>query len=749
MKNKKISLIIWIVTIIVLIISTLLPKPIYGEWWFVALLVVFSVNMLTNIIKDKMWKRPVNCAVHASILLVLLGGFLTFTTGQEGSMKLTVNEPTNIFIQDEKQVEIPFNVNLKKFDIIYYTGTMSHADYVTNVVLTDDNGNVLKEDFISMNNILKYKGFRFFNEDFEEDLSGCTLAVTHDPLGTTVTYFGYVLLFISMIIMFFQKIFTKSMPKSYNSGISMKNILGLLILMMIGTTVSAKELKTLPKDVAAQMGDIYIYYGGRISPLQTFAKDFTVKLYGKPTYKGYSSEQVLAGWMFYYSDWKEEKMIKIKKGSVNQLLGAEGKYISMENFRGPRNEYLLEDAAAQVKKRTYQGESKSIKAADEKYNLIVSLYSGKLMKIYPCLQADGSVKWLSQNDNLPETLNEDEWIFVRKSWSYVTELVVKRDYENLSATLLKIKAYQEKKGVEADGKTSLPSKTRFKAEKIYNVWAKYNFIAYIALCCGILLFVMYCGFTAAGEQMSKAIVNVSISISWVLFLFLTFLIILRWIVAGHIPLTKSVETQHFMAWVSLLFTGCAVFIRNRRDGRFADNNGIVNTIAAGLIVCGVMMLVSVMSSANPTITPLVPVLSSPLLGLHVAVIMVAYALLAFMLINGLAAVIVKLVSKHADVEIARMADVSRVLLYPAVMCLTFGIVIGSIWANISWGNYWAWDPKETWSLITAMIYATALYKDMTPSLQKPLNFHIFCILAFLSVLMTYFGVNYLGGMHAY
>ena len=144
-----------------------------------------------------------------------------------------------------------------------------------------------------------------------------------------------------------------------------------------------------------------------------------------------------------------------------------------------------------------------------------------------------------------------------------------------------------------------------------------------------------------------------------------------------------------------------------------------------------------------------PVLSSPLLGLHVAIIMVAYALLAFMLINGLAAVIVRICNKNSQLEIERMAEVSRGMLFPAVMCLAFGIIIGSVWANISWGNYWAWDPKETWSLITLMIYATALFKDMAPGLQKPLNFHIFNILAFLSVLMTYFGVNLLGGMHAY
>lgn len=749
-NNNKISLIIWILTIITLIISTLVKETFYDKWWFVALLFVFAASILYNIIKEKLWKRPVVCAIQTSLIVILLGGFLTFTTSEKGSLHLTENVPENTFSdEDETKFQLPFYVNLKKFDIVYYPGTMSHADYVADVVLTE-NGNILKEGSISMNNILKYNGFRFFNEDFDDDLKGCTLMVTHDPWGIAVTYGGYFLLFLSMLTCFIINILTKTVPKMQNSAFFKKNSLILLIIMMIGGTLSAKELRTLPKEMAAEMGDIYIYYGGRISPLQTFAKDFTVKLYGKPTYKGYTSEQVLAGWMFYYSDWKEEKMIKLKKGSVNQILGTDAKYISMEDFRGERNEYILEEAAAQVKKRTFKGESKSIKAADEKYNLIVSLYSGNLMKIYPCLQADGTVKWFSQNDNLPENLSGDEWMFVRKSWSYINELIVKKDYATLSETLLKIKAYQQKNGIDADGTSSLPSDFRFKTEKIYNVWSKYNYIAYFSLFFGIVFFVMFCVFTAMGKQMSKTIVNISVSINCVLFLFLTFLIILRWIVAGHIPLAKSAETQHFMAWVSLLFAFGTIFVGNLRNDIENRNNSNVNIIATGLIVCGLMMMVSVMSSANPKITPLVPVLSSPLLGLHVAIIMVAYALLAFMLINGLAAVIVRIFNKNSMREIERMAEVSRNMLFPAVMCLTFGIMIGAIWANISWGTYWAWDPKETWSLITVMIYAIALHKNMAPGLQKPMNFHIFCILAFLSVLMTYFGVNYiLGGMHSY
>lgn len=672
-----ISLIIWITTIIVLIISTLVKTPIYGKWWFATLLFVFAASVLYNIVKTKMWNNLPVFGIHTSILLILLGGFLTFTTSQNGNMHLTENESVNTFKIDENQIQMPFFVNLKSFDVVYYPGTMSHADYVSDVVITDD-GNILKEGKISMNNILKYKGFRFFNEDFDKDLNGVTLTVQHDPWGITITYIGYILIIISMLVLFIKKITTKTVPKSKNFAI-------LLIMIMIGGFASAAELKTLPKDVAADLGDIYIYNSGRIAPMQSFAKDFACKLYGKPTYEGYTSEQVLAGWLFYPNYWKGTERQQSKR--------------------------------------------------DEVKHLVESFQTGAMMKIFPIQMPDGTVKWVSQNDDLPENLNEDEWIFIRKSMSYLYELVVRQDYTTFSETLLKIKAYQQNKGAD-----SLPSDFRFKTEKIYNVWAKYNYVAYLSLLFGLLFFVVFCVYTAIGKQISRQITTISISINWIIFAFLTFLIILRWIVAGHIPLAKSTETQHFMAWVSFLIAGVLAF--RRRNS--------VNIIATGMIVSGLMMLVAVMSSANPKITPLVPVLSSPLLGLHVAVIMIAYALLGFMFINGLAAVIVRIFNKDASDEIKRMAEISRGMLYPAVMCLAFGIIIGAMWANISWGTYWGWDPKETWSLITLMVYATALHKTMAPGLQKPMNFHIFCILAFLSVLMTYFGVNYiLGGMHSY
>ena len=145
-----------------------------------------------------------------------------------------------------------------------------------------------------------------------------------------------------------------------------------------------------------------------------------------------------------------------------------------------------------------------------------------------------------------------------------------------------------------------------------------------------------------------------------------------------------------------------------------------------------------------------PVLASPLLSLHVTVIMIAYALLFFTMLNGITALFVHLSKSCRTDYTGRLRDISLLLLYPAVALLTIGIFIGAVWANISWGTYWSWDPKEVWALITLLVYLIPLHSAFFTDENRPMRFHLYSIFSFLSVLMTYFGVNFLlGGMHSY
>ena len=159
-----------------------------------------------------------------------------------------------------------------------------------------------------------------------------------------------------------------------------------------------------------------------------------------------------------------------------------------------------------------------------------------------------------------------------------------------------------------------------------------------------------------------------------------------------------------------------------------------------LIVLLVMLYIRMLTH------PLLPVLRSPFFSLHISTIVTAYALLLGILVVGIIAII-----RPKDLtRMERLKNVSTAMLYPAVALLAAGIFIGAIWANVSWGNYWSWDPKEVWALITLLIYAAPLHGKLWNSFNKPLFFHIYGILAFLSVVITYFGVNLiLGGVHAY
>jgi ABC-type transport system involved in cytochrome c biogenesis permease subunit len=233
--------------------------------------------------------------------------------------------------------------------------------------------------------------------------------------------------------------------------------------------------------------------------------------------------------------------------------------------------------------------------------------------------------------------------------------------------------------------------------------------------------------------------------------FLALVFILRWIAGGHVPMAGSFDSMNLLALSICVITLIITMVETRRAASLQDTgNKYEIVLPAGLLMTGIVLLVQMMGGSNPPITHLMPVLSSPLLSLHVTVIMIAYALLFFIMLNGLSAVIVRMTQPTNTQYLERLRDISLIMLYPAVALLAAGIFIGAVWANISWGNYWSWDPKEVWALITLLVYIAPLHSTLWKSFQKPLFFHLYCILAFLSVLITYFGVNMLlGGMHSY
>ena len=319
------------------------------------------------------------------------------------------------------------------------------------------------------------------------------------------------------------------------------------------------------------------------------------------------------------------------------------------------------------------------------------------------------------------------WVFVRKSLDLIEESVRREEWSEVTRLVGKIKAYQEKTAASV-----LPTPAATKAERLYNSISRPMVPFMVSITLGIFLFI-FCGILLArSTPLPKWLTKASVACLAILWLYLTLVLGLRWFVSGHAPFAGSYCVMMLMAWLACLG---AVLISRR----------FPLILPMGFLTAGFTMLVASLSSSNPQITHLMPVLQSPLLSIHVLSMMVSYTLLGLVALCGIMGLVMP-----EEGQSERVKDFSTVLLYPAVFLLAFGTFLGAVWANISWGSYWAWDPKETWALITLLIYAAALHGGSLKAFRRPKFFHAYCAIAFLSVLVTYFGVNLLlGGMHAY
>ena len=665
---------------------------VYGSWWFVALWALLAIGMLVMMITRKSWQRPVVCALHSSVLLILLGALLTMLTGQHGEMTLKPEVPTNQFTVkkhgENRTEKLPFTLTLDRFEVETYPGTHSPMDFVSYLQISD-NGTV-SDAKISMNNILKHRHYRFYQSDYDKE-GNSVLSVAHDPWGVGVTYTGYVLLFAALIGLFlerkgqFRTLLQKTSTKTASLAI-------LLTLCAFLPAQAASKPHALPKESADKMGQMYVMYKGRVCPLQTLAKDFTTKLYGKARPQGYTPEQVFSGWLFYTDEWQNAPIPKLEKDL----------------------------------------KQKKHRAADEKQQIINMLQNGQLLKMFPHADSAREVTWYSQNDQLPLEIPDDEYLFIRKQISLCKEYMVLGDFEALNDLFDKTKIYQEKYSL---GLTQPAS--QYRAERLYNRLTMGRWLPMVNITLGLICFAIALICIGKGQRIPKPVRWITVIWMSLLCAFLALLFILRWIAGGHVPMAGSFDSMNLLA-----LSICIITLFMSRKYEMA--------LPAGLLMTGFVLLVQMMGGSNPPVTHLMPVLSSPLLSLHVSIIMIAYALLFFIMLNGISAVVVRFTQPGNTAYLQRLQDISTIMLYPAVALLAAGIFIGALWANISWGNYWSWDPKEVWALITLLVYAAPLHNTVWKSFQKPMFFHIYGILAFLSVLITYFGVNFLlGGMHSY
>ena len=666
---------------------------VYNSWWFILLLALVGIGAVAAIVREKMWRVPYRLLLYGSAVIVLLGGGLTTWTGTHGSMTLQKGVPCDTFADDDgAEYHLPFTLTLDNFEVVTYPGSHAPMDFVSRI---DVDG---EKTEISMNNIYRHGGYRFYQADYDQE-GNSTLSVAHDPIGIVVTYLGYALLVIGLVGMFLS-------PKSHFRRLL--KVVPLLLLLLSAGVVSAAP-SALPRHTADQMGRIQVLYKGRVCPLQTFAKDFTTKLYGNATYQGLTPEQVLSGWIFYYGEWCDQPVIKIKGGDLRRQLGMEDRYTTLNNLQA--HQALFEG----------QPSSKEMAAASEKLNLVMGVANSRLMKIYPLADSLGNIGWYSQNDPLPITVDDNAYIFVRKQLGYCQELVVRGDFAALDTVFAKTCEYQQKQASSV-----IPSPTRIGAERLYNTLTTGRWLVMLVVALGLLFFALNLWSKGKIRSLHLRLATLLVAL---LTAFLLLIIILRWVAGGHVPMAGGFDSMNLMTLALGVVSLCV-----------ARRHPAAPSVA--LLAMGFCQMVAMMSGSNPPITHLMPVLASPLLTLHVTVIMIAYALFLFVMLGSLAALI-----KPSQRECLERTNL--MMLYPAEALLAVGIIIGAVWANISWGNYWSWDPKEVWALVTLIVYLYPLYLSRKENHSRTL-FHVYCAIAILSVVITYFGVNLiLGGVHAY
>ena len=738
MKHLK-NLILVVATAIILILITativesskgtaFVRQHIYTSAWFVVLWAAIVVAAAVYIVlrKNKSNISTSVLLVHASFMVILLGAFTSWTMAESGTIHLRQNETTSTMKDEEgKTKELGFEVSLKNFNVVNYPGTDAPMDYVTTLTANT------QEIKVSMNNIGSFNGYRFIQSGYDSDMQGTTLGVYHDPWGIGITYTGYALLFISLIATMVSK--KTRMRHLYRKALSLQGakawaVTALLAVSSFATSANAQEMVKIDGDIADDFGKICVLYNSRITPINTVATSFVTKLCGKPTWDGLSSNQVFAGWIFDVPYWETVKMIEIKEKKAQELLGINGKWASFDDFWDSYNNYKLD---APLKKAYKDGDTKlqkQLRDADEKFNIIRMLYGGEMLKMFPYAGKQGHMQWFAPGQPLGNLkLDEKELVFIKKSMDYLAESIITGDKARAEEIAKKIYSYQHVRG-----KAVVPTKFRIYTETFYNKTNAQRLPVMLYLTLSLLLAIVSTLSLNNGKQKKTRLV--SSVLTWVMLIHTTLLLALRWYVSGHLPMSNGYETMQFMAWATLIVT----LVMQKRFLPVKQFGPLLSSFA---------LLVAMITDGNPQITQLMPVLQSPLLSVHVMVIMFSYALFGLTVLIGLQGLIAH--HRKQEEKEQQLAALSQFLLYPAVALIAIGIFIGAIWANVSWGRYWSWDSKETWALITMLIYSVPLHADIK-WLRKAQHMHIYMLLAFLSVLMTYFGVNYfLSGMHSY
>ena len=645
-----------------------------------------------------------------------------------------------------EKINLPFSLMLKDFILERYPGSASPSGYQSEVVLIDKENDLNMPYSIYMNHILKYRGYRFYQSSYDPDEKGTILSVNKDMAGMTVTYAGYAMLFIFIILSMINRnsLFRKVKPSMWrNSG---SKLLGLIIIFIsLNITANANPVKIVyDKDKVDEFGKVLVQdQKGRTKPIFTLSNDILRKINRSKSYRDYSPMQVFMGLSTDFQNWQDEPLIKVSNKELRNTIGITGDYVSINRLVDfEKGEYMLSAMIQEVVNKPVAERDKMDKElikVDERVNIIMMVARGEFFRIFPL--RDGTSNWGTPSQALENALGKEDSLYISNILSLYTSALLEGtrtgDFSQADEYLRSLITYQRKHATY-----ELPSENKVKAEIFYYKSLIFERLFPYYAIVGIVMLIILIAGIIRGRAKRSPLVKVFSGLILLGFIFHTLGLALRWYISGHSPMSNGYESLLFISWVTIL----AGLLFSRRSSL---------TLAATGVLAALTLMVAHLSFMDPEITNLVPVLQSYWLTLHVSVITASYGFLGLGAILGLVNMILySLNTVRNRKQIVSTVDDLTVINYRSLVLglyfLTIGTFLGAVWANESWGRYWGWDPKETWSLITIIVYAFVIHAKNIKALNSIFVFNIMSVYAFSSVLMTYFGVNYyLSGLHSY
>ena len=677
-----------------------------------------------------------------------------------------VNDPKQISLGDlvfwvqygSLEHELPFAVKLNDFIAEKYPGTeKSYSSFMSKVSVAD----YPPFDYeIYMNHILNHKGYRFFQASFDPDEKGTVLSVNHDFWGTWITYIGYFILYIGLLgIMFFGKTRFKSLSKTLEKIRAKKASLTAIIFLLSISAFSQSQSHThkstaiqdldstlmrqaVPVEQAAKFGKLVIQdFGGRMKPANTFASELIRKVSKSDTYKSLNADQVLLSIQQNPLLWYQVPFIYLKSGndSLRRLAGVDesSKYASFVDFFDKDGTYKLAKPLESAYKATTPNQfQKDFIETDRRINLLYSAIEGKVLRIFP-VPADDNNKWVSFAEVPDFPFQGVDSLYVANVMPLYIGALRQGAYDQADELLESISGFQRKYGNDI-----MPTEEKIDAEIMYNQYDIFKKLFAWYMYVGTLMFLVLIFQILYDVRIFEFVVKLCIGLIILLFVAQTVGMGARWYISGHAPWSDAYESMLYVAWATV-----GMGLAFGRKSKL--------TIAATTFVASMVLMIAHWNWMDPEIANLVPVLDSYWLMIHVAVIVGSYGPFALGMIVGFIAMILAILTtektkKRIRLTIDELTIVNELAITVGVVMLTIGNFLGGQWANESWGRYWGWDPKETWALISILVYAFVLHMRLIPGMRSKWLFNLMSVIAFASIIMTYFGVNfYLVGLHSY